>query len=350
VKGSNSLRTQRFIAQYGKSARHPVCQAWLTLRGFDAKLEEVTKEVAQTEKIVDSAKRQKEQVRGLYEQFHKEGKQKELIQAAAVLREIGEHLPKVQKHYEEGVKLRSMLLESRPVLVAYFNREKNDVTRTGDVKARRALLRVQDRWGKKAFLKDSDRRTLEILGILHSKVIKAVWATKGEAGAGYLEAVRGGDRPLSDEVWQGRLTVREIHSLLMTVGGPRLAGDNDGKAIRRTMRSLGIRPAEEQRGRKWKPPYPVKQEPKRPRGRPRTKAEIVRTGNPDDVQRANLDHRVNTTGYVLKREYGKLSSGNTSYGGLSSFVKSARKELAAIDREIVRIQLLRGGRKGKFVY
>jgi hypothetical protein len=88
------------------------------------------------------------------------------------------------------------------VVVAHFNREKDAVTRTGDVKARRALLRVQNRWGKKAFLKDSDRRTLEILKMLHDKVIKATWATKDEVGAGYLEAVRGGDRPLSDEVWQ----------------------------------------------------------------------------------------------------------------------------------------------------
>jgi hypothetical protein len=76
----------------------------------------------------------------------------------------------------------------------------------------------------------------------------------------------------------------------------------------------------------------------------------MRTGKPDDVQRANLDHRVNTTGYVLKKEYGKLNSGNTSYGCLSSCLKSAGKELAAIDREIAKIKLLRGWRKGKYVY
>ena len=65
---------------------------------------------------------------------------------------------------------------------------------------------------------------------------------------------------------------------------------------------LGICPARRiSRGRKWKPPYPKKQKPKRPRGRPTAKPDVVRTRNPDDVQRANLDHRVNTTGHVLKK-------------------------------------------------
>jgi hypothetical protein len=58
---------------------------------------------------------------------------------------------------------------------------------------------------------------------------------KGGASDGYTEAAFGGDRALSDEAWAGRLTVREIHSRLMTAGGSRLAGDKDVKEIRRTM-------------------------------------------------------------------------------------------------------------------
>ncbi len=342
MKGSNSLRTQRFIAQYGKSARYPVCQAWLTLRGFDAKLEEVTREVAQTEKIVDSARQQKEQTRALYEQFYKEGnKQKEVIQAAELLRNIGEYLPKVQTHYEEGVKLRSMLRESRPALVAPFKREYDAAIRTGNGQARRALQRVQKRWNdKKVCLGNSDRRTFEILNMLHGKVIKATWATKDGAGAGYLEAVRGGDRPLSDEVWQGRFTVREIHSRLMTVGGSRLAGDKNGKEIRRTMSRLAIRPAEDQRGRKWKPPLPPKQEPKRSPGRTRSKPEIVST---------NLEAVLTIEAKIAAHGDG-LKDRQIYEAREKSDLKQARQVIKSIDREIARLSLRRGGRKGQFVY
>ena len=350
MKGSNSFRTQQYIALYGKSARHPVCLAAFTLWAADAALSTLEKDIGKVEKTVNSAKEQKKQARVMLDQFYKRGMQKEAIQAAALVRKIGDLLTKMQTHYEAGVNLRSMLRESLPVLVAPFKREYGAAIRTGNIQALRALPRVQKRWNeKKVCLGNSARRTLEILKMLRDKVVAAAWA-KGEARAGYLEAFRGGSRPLSDEVWQGRLTVREIYSRLMTVGGASLAGDKDGKEIRRTMRRLGIRPAEEQRGRKWQPPLPQKQEPKRPRGSPGTKPEIIRTGNLDNVQRASLDHRVNTTGYVLKKEYGKINPGNTSYGGLSSLVTSARKILKSIDRKIAKLQLLRGGRKGKFVY
>ena len=336
MKGSNSLRTQRFIAQYGKSARHPVCQAALTLWGLDAKLEEVTKETAQTEKIVNNAKQQKEQLRGLYEQFYKGKKQKEVIQAEELLRKIGEHLPKVQTHYEAGVKLSSMLRESRPVLVATFKRAYDAAIRTGRVQALRALQRVQKRWNnKKVCLGDSDRRTLEILKMIHDKVTKAVWVTKGEVRAGYLEAFLGGDRPLSDEVWQGRFTVREIHSRLITIGGSRLAGDKDGKEIRRTMSRLGIRPAEEQRGRKWKPPLPQKQEPKRPRGSPATKLELKFMGNLKVVEETNEAKAKGSPQAVIARwkEADRLGAA------------AARRVLAGIGTEIRRLTLLCGHSK-----
>ena len=53
--------------------------------------------------------------------------------------------------------------------------------------------------------------------MLRDKVIKAKFA-KGEAVNGYWEAVAGGERALSDEAWQGRLTAREIHSRLVNAG------------------------------------------------------------------------------------------------------------------------------------
>jgi hypothetical protein len=75
---------------------------------------------------------------------------------------------------------------------------------------------------------------------------------------------------LSDEAWAGRLTAREIQSRL--VDAP---GDRHAKEVRRLAKKLGIRLAKDQRGRKRKPYLPKREpkQPKRPRGRPRTKPE-----------------------------------------------------------------------------
>jgi hypothetical protein len=100
------------------------------------------------------------------------------------------------------------------------------------------------------------------------EVIKVTWSKNG-AAAGYWEVGAGGNRPLSDESWQGRLTAKEIQSRL--VDAP---GDKDAKEVRRLLKKLGIRPAEDQRGRKWESPYLKKQKPKRPRGRPRTRSDV----------------------------------------------------------------------------
>ena len=343
---ANTLNTQRFIARYGKAARYPVCQAAIRLWGLDADLEEGMKKAVQIDEDVNSAKRQKKQVLALYEQLYKEGgRQKEVIQAEALLQKINEHLPKLQMGYGAQVAYCLMLCrELRPVGVALFEREKNYVVRTKDTKALRALKLVKQRWGanpsgKGARLRAGDQRELEILKMLRDRVINAAWA-KGEARAGYLEAFRGSDRPLSDEVWQGRLTVKEIHLRLMTAGGSRLAGDKDGKEIRRILTRLGIRPAEEQRGRKWKLPLPKKQEPKRTRGRTRTRPEIVSR---------NLEA-------VLAME-AKIAAHGDGLKGLQIYearqeidLKQARQVIKSIDREIARLSLRRGGRKGQFVY
>jgi hypothetical protein len=282
---ANTLNTQRFIARYGKAARHPVCQAWLSLRGLAADIEEGMKKAVQIDEDVNSAKHLKEEAEALVGQFRKEQKEKEANLWAAHLRKINEHLPKLQTGYGAQVAYCLMLCrELRPVAVALFERENDAVVRAGNAQAFRALKLVKQRWrtnpmGKGARLRAGDQRELEILKMHRDKVTKAALTTKDEVGAGYLEALRGGHRLLSDEVWQGRLTVREIYSRLMTVGGSRLAGDKDGKAIRRILTRLGIRPAVAQPGRKWKPPYPKKQEAKKPSGRPRIKPDLKYTDN-----------------------------------------------------------------------
>ncbi len=117
----------------------------------------------------------------------------------------------------------------------------------------------------------------------------------------------------------------EIHSRLMTVGGSRLAGDKDAKEIRRILTTLGIRPAEDQRGRKWKPPVPKKQERKGPGS---TKLKITNTAEQGDGLR-------NKQIYKAKDERG---------------LKWARQVLKSMDREIAQLAQRRGGRKGRFVY
>jgi hypothetical protein len=351
---ANSLRTQQAIARFGKSAGHPLCLAALDLWRMDAELSELSKGVVSREELLNCVKQQKREAGALYRQFCKEEKEKEACRVSVLLSKIGKHLLKVQECYQAAVKLRSIYQKWHGMAVARYEREHDAVIRAKDTKARRALDRVHKRWSgnpnaKGVRLKVDDQRTFEILKMLHDQAIKAAFFKDGAIG-GYTEATFGGDRLLFDEFWQGRLTVRGIHSRLIALGGSRLAGDKDAKEIRRLLGKLGIRPAEDQLGRKWKSPYPVKQEPKRPRGRPRTKPEIDYTGKLDDVQRASLDHRVNTTGHVLKGEYGKLNSGNTSYGGLFSLVTSAQKDSAAIEREIKKLKLLSGGRKGKYVY
>lgn len=139
----------------------------------------------------------------------------------------------------------------------------------------RALQRLRKRWlAIEADLKDGDLRKLETLNLLRKRVIEAKGAIDGVRGR-YLEAARGGERPLSDEEWQGRLTAREIHSHIEATRGSRVAGDKDAKEIRRAARKLPLRLAEDQPGRKWKWPYPPKREAKQPRGRPRTGPDLI---------------------------------------------------------------------------
>ena len=118
----------------------------------------------------------------------------------------------------------------------------------GTLERCRALQRVRKRWDdKKAFLGDTDRRTLEILKMLRDKACDEAMAKDG-AFDRLLEAFRSAHRPLSDEAWQALLTAREIQSRL--VDAP---GDRHAKEVRRLASKLGIRLAEDQHGRKRNP-------------------------------------------------------------------------------------------------
>jgi hypothetical protein len=142
---------------------------------------------------------------------------------------------------------------------------------------------LRKRWlANEADLKDGDLRKLETLNLLRDKVIEQKRKIYGLSD-GYLEAARGGDRPLSDEEWQERLTARGIHSHIVATRGKRVAGDKDAKEIRRVARKLPLRLALDERGRKRKP-YMAKQEPKRPLGRPRTKPDVWFTGDVEAIQ------------------------------------------------------------------
>jgi hypothetical protein len=261
---ASSLRTQQATARFGKSARHPICQAALALWHLLETIHEYAKEAVSLGELLVSEKGQKEETRALYEQAYKEGKQKETIEAAALLRKIDSLFKKINSAFEASVNLFEIFSEVLlPVALAQFERECDAAARAGDIKSLRALQTVKKRWranpsGKGARLRDGDLRALGLLQMHRDKVIKAAWAT-AEARAGYLEAARGGNRPLSDEVWSGRFTVKEMYSHLLATYGPRVAGDKYGKEIRRTLKRLGIRPAEDKRGRKWKPLYPAKQ-------------------------------------------------------------------------------------------
>jgi hypothetical protein len=274
-----NLRTQLAVIRLGKSAQYPLCLAALDLWKVYADLSGQARDAELSWEVLNSAKRQKEQARALRSAFQKAQQKKELEEASALLCKIDEHLLKAQRCFRALVGLFSLTLEElRPIAVARFERECDAVVRVKNVEAVNALHRVKKRWsiGGNGSAHPISAK-IETLKILRRKAIKAA-QTKGGAIAGYMEAAFGGDRSLSDEYFSGRLTAREVHSHLMDVGGVRLAGDKDAKEVRRLAGRLGLRLAEDKRGRKpAKLPCRAKQPPtpSRPCGRPRSKVELV---------------------------------------------------------------------------
>ena len=346
-----SLRARQAMAKFGKAARHPLCLAALDLWACDVELSKLKKNALSTKQLLNDVERQKKQSRALLDQFYKEGKEKEVIEAAALVRNINELLPKAQNAHQLQIKLLAIYGEVRRHYDAQFKRESLAADRFKDTSAFKALPRVQRRWGalsNGARLKYSELREFGILQLLRDKKIRAESA-KGGVLAEIMEAKFGGNRSLSDDEWQGRLTAREIHSRLMVSDGADVAGDKDAKEVRRNARRLGIRLDEDQRGRRWKGPRPKTQRVKKPQGRP-PKPDFI--GNFEAAEPFLGLNQTNTAGHALSggdiRE--PVKYGNTSYGGLDSWVRSAWKDLKEIDREIRSLTLRRGGNKGLYVY
>jgi len=133
-------------------------------------------------------------------------------------------------------------------------------------------------------MSNSQKREFGILKMLRDSVFAGT-AAKGGGAKAYWIAGSCGYWLLSDESWQERFTVMGFRSRLEAMYGPRVAGDKEKKEVRRTLKALGIRPAKDRVGRKWKEPLPAaaKQNPKRPVGRPR-KVELICADNIGSVQ------------------------------------------------------------------
>lgn len=336
---SNSLRTQRAIATFGKAARHPFCQAWLGLRRWQSDCSKYEAKAAESLRLLKEAEQQKKRTCALYEQFQKEGKQKEAIEAVALLRGINGLLEKIKTSNQAHIELCAQSKEFCQQSDILFVLERQMAEDTKDTGAFRALKHLKATASKPMSV--SQKRVLGILKMLQDKIVTATSAKEGKgAVVAYIYTALLNNRPLSDEFWQGRCTVLEFRSGLEAMYGPKLAGDKDGKEVRRTLKGLGIQPAKDQVGRKWKPPLLKEPKPKRLRGRPREKPELMYTGNVAGLETAvakkYLDpHRVDLKAAAEKD---------------AITVAWAKSELAKIDREIRTLTLLRGGTKGLYEY
>jgi len=360
---ADSLRAHQLAVRFGAAARHPLCQAALALWSQDEQRAKALEDAVSLKMLLNKAEQQKQQAKASLDESYKEEKQKEAIEEAALWNKINEISVELREACQAQTVVLAFLEEMRIYATAQFDHELLAAKLTKNTSALKALSRVKKRWkalSTGARLKHGEQREIGTLQLLQDKKIKAAWA-KGGALAGYTEAMDGGDRPLSDDEWQRRLTAREIHSHLEATVGSRVAGDKDAKEIRRVTKRLGLRLAEDQVGRKWKEPHPVtaKQEPKKRRGRPpspNTNIKPLYVENPAAVEGVNVKApRVVKMDSWIKT--GKLTAGIKGVGTEKAIAgidylscKEARKEIAAIQREIDKLTLIRGGRLGKFVY
>ncbi|MEO6969925.1 MAG: hypothetical protein ABI217_03400 [Chthoniobacterales bacterium] len=353
MKNSSSLNAHQYAARFGKAALHPLCQAGLMFWDEDEKLAEETKKLTESREILIALYQTRRDAARLFDYFRGAHMTREAQDAANIMRKLdNELLQKAWKRHEAQAGLQSFAVKGRTITHARFQAELS----AADAKARRALPRVKKRWDAKTKeKKPGDRRKLGMLNMVRDKTIKGAWA-KGGAVDGYAEAAFGGNRPLSDETWQGRITAREAYSLL-SVTAPEAAGDTEAKEIRLAAKQLGLRLAKDDPGRKEKLPHLKKQSPKRPRGRPREHEHAELVYNADiSTAEANfikkyLPSPVNTMENPSKQGAFYAAPQMDKTTGIQVWIgESARKVFGEIDREIRRLTLIRGGRKGLYVY
>jgi hypothetical protein len=244
-----SLRTQLAVARWGKGARHPLCQAATSLWAIEKELRKVGNDIALLKGDLGSA-----ELRQIKEQY--------------------------------------WLSVYDNLYTAAATRFETELD-TANVEEFGAYKRLKKRWSNgssEAHLTVRQKRIIGILELLRDKVTKAAWA-KGGAKAGYIEAAFGGNRPLSDDAWQRRLTASEIHSHLVAAGVFNGNGNKPAELheIRRVVKRLGIRLDQDRRGPKHKPPYLLKRKKTTPStgvpvGRPRENFDVIKVADTDVIQ------------------------------------------------------------------
>src|SRR5262249_17975140 len=155
------------------------------LREWQSEYSKHEADAAASLRLLKGAEQQKKQARALYEQFYKEGKQKEVIQAAALLPKINEHLEKLKTCYQAQFKLSAYAKEFRDHYEILFVVERSRAERTRDTRALRALQYLKETVAGP--MSDGQKRVFGILKMLLDKTTKATWAKNG-AAAGYWEA------------------------------------------------------------------------------------------------------------------------------------------------------------------
>jgi hypothetical protein len=228
----NTLRTELTIAEYGRGARHQVCQAALGLRHMNSVVAEQTKEIRETVKILRLIPPQHKQTQALIKAFHAEGRRDLENEARHLATGIHELMIKTEAAYFARAWILNFYQTHCQAAKARFEQERYFATKD----QKRALERLP----KEPFQRVGARRARSnasahikaaILTYLGEKVTRAAAYTYG-APISYTEIARCNTRLMSDPVFQGCCLPSELPA-------------RNVKEARRIAKSLGIRLAKE---------------------------------------------------------------------------------------------------------
>lgn len=179
---SNSIDAQQDIAQFGKAARHPLCQAWLGQKRSQQRLLKLRKEAEELLEGLKHAQQIKKEAQGLLDKFYEE-RREDVIEALAVVQKVSAYPPKYQAAYETTVNLFDQwMAEAAPIFEGRFDRECDALAPGPAAKseqALRALQTVKHRWNNPRPLKVGQRRELEIMKLVRQKASSAAAAKGG---------------------------------------------------------------------------------------------------------------------------------------------------------------------------